>query len=587
MTQIRLTTYLGISTLTAMLLAILAVGVSEVHSFDVFWQLQNGRYMVETLSFIRSDIFTLAADVPRYEHTWLHSLILYGLYLFKGYGAISVFKGVLVAATAGVLMLIARRKQASWVAISVCLPVFLLTSGGWLERPQLWTFLFFAVFVCWLESYVSSPSWRVFWLLPLAILWGNLHAGSILALALVVAYLVGETGQSLFTRRFSLFTSGRLSLLLVGVLLAGLVNPYPMRWLDTLLGSYSLGASVDGAGKVTGSNLAVFNMDWTPTTYQNQPLFFYAMVVTGVILLLGWRRLKFSDICLLAGLSLMGFKLVRHVPFFYMGMIAILPVYLDQIAEPFRARLPVMLRTIAGIAVCVLAAASFWTLWQANYKVYGLFNSGLRAWHYPVEATDFVTEHKLAKNIYNTYDWGGYMAFKLYPDYLMFWDGRQNSEEMFNLGWNVMAGKPDWEQILDRFDVKTIVTRSSTIDTGQKYPLLDRLAVHPAWYLVFNGESSMVFVKRGSVADAWLEQYSRPKENMDNTILSEAKLMVGVNANRYMAWWEMAQIYAKRRQYRDALFALDQHISRTPQRNPAAERMRSQIAQVLNAAGNK
>ena len=47
-----------------------------------------------------------------------------------------------------------------------------------------------------------------------------------------------------------------------------------------------------------------------------------------------------------------------------------------------------------------------------------------------IAAGEFVEEHKLARNIYNTYDWGGYMAFKLFPDYLMFWDGRQDSAEM-------------------------------------------------------------------------------------------------------------------------------------------------------------
>jgi hypothetical protein len=63
-----------------MVFAVLAVAISEVHSFDVFWQLQSGRYIWESQSMIHSDLFTLAADVPRSEHTWLHSLILLGLY---------------------------------------------------------------------------------------------------------------------------------------------------------------------------------------------------------------------------------------------------------------------------------------------------------------------------------------------------------------------------------------------------------------------------------------------------------------------------------------------------------------------------
>ena len=208
----------------------------------------------------------------------------------------------------------------------------------------------------------------------------------------------------------------------------------------------------------------------------------------------------------------------------------------------------------------------------------------MREWHYPIAATEFVQENKLTKNIYNTYDWGGYMAFKLYPEYLMFWDGRQNSAEMFQLGWNVMAGKPNWKEILQRFDVNTIVTRASTIDTGQKYPLLDRLSESDDWHLVFNSESSMIFVRSGSVHPIWLKRHERPKEQIDNTVLSEANLMIRYNAGRYMAWWEMAQIYMKRKQYARAKFALEQHMARSPQHNPNAERMYKQLLLRLNSS---
>jgi hypothetical protein len=583
----RIATYLGIGLLFTMLFAILAVAISEVHSFDVFWQLQNGRYMVDTMSMIRTDLFTLMADVPRHEHTWLHSLILYGLYTIAGYGTISVLKGVVIATTAGCLVLAARRREASWAAITLVLPLFLLTAFGWLERPQIWTFLCSALFIWWLEVYLSKPSWRILWLLPLALFWGNVHAGSILALALVFAYLVGETGQSLIEKRFLWLVPGRLSGLLAGVLLASLANPYPALWFQTLLGSYNLGAKIDSAGKVTGSTTAVLNVDWTPTTYQNVPLFFYALGAAAVIMLLGWRRLKLSDVCLLAGLGLMGTKLVRHVPFFFMGMVAILPAYLDRIVEPLRLRLPVLYRKIALLAVFCVAAGSFWFLWQPTYKVYGVFNTGLRTWHYPIEATEFVKEHKLAKNIYNTYEWGGYMAFKLFPDYLMFWDGRQNSSEMFKLGWDVLTGKPDWEQILNKFDVNTIVIRSSSFDTGRKYSLLDRIAAHPDWYLVFNTESSMVFVKRGSVSDNWLSKYAFSKKKMDDTILSEAHLNVKYNANRYMAWWEMAKIYTRRKEYKKALFTLNQHLARSPKRYPTAVKLHGHLTRVVYGAGSK
>lgn len=573
--------YAGAAILLASLFAIFAVAVSEVHSFDVFWQLQSGKYMVETKAFIRNDLFTLASESPRYEHTWLHSLILYATYLCSGYAGISVLKGLLVLATAVFLSLAARQRQASFTAISLCLPFYLLTSGGWLERPQLWTFLCFSIFVFALERFSRQPSWWILLLMPLALFWSNAHAGSILSMAILAAYLVGGLGQAIYERRLRAAGIEKLVVLAAGVFAMGLISPYPSKWMSTLLASHNLGAKVDASGKAVGDMTAVYNMDWTPTTFQQEPLFFYAIGVSVFVVLLGWRKIKLSDLCLLAGLALMGQKLVRHIPFFYMGMIAILPVYLDQTIKMLVNRLPELWRKVATAILLCCAVAFFWHYYQPLYFTYGTFKTGLRSWHYPIEATEFVEQHKLPKNIYNTYDWGGYMAWKLFPEYKVFWDGRQTSRDMFKLGWQVMAGRPDWEQILEQFDVRTIVSRASTIDTGQKYPLLDRLRASPDWSLVFNTESSMVFVRNDSVPVNWLKQYTRPKERMDDTILSEAHLMIKYNANRYMAWWEMAQIYTRRKQYKNALFAVQQHLARSPRQSPAAIQLQQQLVMAM------
>jgi hypothetical protein len=581
MSLTRATKYSALSVLAAMLIAILAVAISQVHSFDVFWQLEAGKYMAQTRSFIYTDTFTLMKDVPRYEHTWLHSLILYGSWLLGGYAAISVLKGVLITMTLAVLAWTAARRGASLPAIALVLPAYILTSGGWLSRPQLWTFICFAIFVAALEHYLRHRCRHVFWLVPLALFWSNAHAGSVLAIAILAAYLVGESAQALWQKRFRCAGIGKLAILAGAVFAAGMVSPYPSRWFNTLLQAKDLGAKVDAAGKVSGSATAVFNMDWTPTTFQQDPVFFYAMGVVAAIMLLGWRRLRLADLCLLLGLSLMGLKLIRHIPFFYMGAIAICPAYLDAAVEPLKKRLPDLYRSVAALVILCLAAGLFAWDYRPLYRVYGAFNTGLREWHYPVEATEFLVEHKLPKNIYNTYDWGGYLAWQLYPDYLVFWDGRQNSPQMFQYGWNIMAGKPEWQQLLDQFKVNTIITRASTIDTGQRYPLLDRLALSPDWALVFNAESSMIFVRRGSVKDDWLHKYEKSKLKIQDTILSEALLMVSVNPNRYMAWWEMGLIYARRKQYANAVFALRQHLARAPMPNPAARKLLGQLEEAL------
>ncbi len=573
-----------IALLVAALLAILAVGVSVVHSFDVFWQLQSGRYMVETGAILDKDVFTLSPDDPRYEHCWLHDIALYLIYLVGGYKAISIWKGVTVLATTVLLIVAARFRNSSLTAILAALPLVFLTAGGWLERPQLWTFLCFAWFVFCLERYRKTKSRIIYLLFPVMVFWANAHSGAVLGLLVFLAYFAGDLANRLLQERRLGLTGGSRFLIGAAVAVLGAsLTPKATHWLNILRKAqvYGGGSVVKKSDEVVQHVTQTFNMDWTTTTFAMEPFFFYALGVAAVLAILTIKKIDFVDLFLLGGLAIMGLGLVRHIPFFYFGCLAILPRYLDHIADFLKRFIKAPWTHVVQVVLLVGIVFWFWWLYQPQYRIYGPFSTGLREWHYPIEATEFVKEHELPANIYNTYDWGGYMAWKLFPDYQVFWDGRQISTKMFQLGWTVMAGKPEWEQILNKFDVKTIVSRSSTIDTGQMYPFLDKIRAHKDWYLVFNDESSMVFVKRGSVPDAWLAKYAKPKIKMDDTILSEAHLMVSVNPKRYMAWWEMGKIYLKRKQYRNAHAAFRQHLMRSPRPQPQAQKIYKDLTEFL------
>ncbi len=559
--------------LFAALFLIFSIATAEIHSFDVFWQLQSGRYIVQTKSFIYQDIFTLAAEAPRFEHCWLHDVILYLAYLIGGYTSLSVLKGLVLGGTALVLVAAAWVRGAAWPSILLLLTPFLLSRGGWLARPQIWTFLLFAVFVLILERHRKSGGREIFLLFPLMILWVNLHAGAILAVPILVAYLVGE-GGSLAIKWSTLPAGAYKKIWIAGglVLLAFLFTPYTGEFFDTLFSAHKLGAGgVDAAGRSLTPITQMFNMDWRPTTFANDPYFYYAMAVAGVLMLLGWRRLSLTDLCLMGGLALMGLKLSRHTSFFFLGMVAILPIYADAVAEGLTARFQNRFRQILRGIATIGAAAIFVYFALPAYETYGLFRTGLRSWHYPMEAAEFVREHQLPPNMYNTYDWGGYLAWILYPEYQVFWDGRQDSPEMFNYGWRIMSGHPGWEGVLDKFGVKTIVSKACTVDSGQHYPLLDQLRESSQWALVFADESSLVFVRRDAVEENWLVQNRLPDERIDDTILSEARLLVQTEPQRYKGWWEIARIQMARRQYPEALFALENYLVRTPTRDPLAE----------------
>jgi len=576
----------GRELVTAGLLLILGLAASQVRSFDIFWQLQSGRYILETGHFIRSDLFTLAADAPRFEHCWLHDVLFYQVWKFTGYAGVSLFRGMLLAATAGVLVWTARLRGSSWPAVFCCLPFFLLTSSGWLARPQLWTFLGFALFVCLLERHRASGGRQVLWLLVPAVLWANLHAGFILSFALLAAWLVGESGA--LVNRWSRL--GRRDYLLLWAVLAGLVlatflTPYPEQFFRTLLASPNLGVSQNESGQAVGAFTALFNMDWRSTTFGQDRWFFYALALGGGGMLLGWRRFNLTDLCLLAGLTLMGLKLSRHTSFLFFALVAFLPAYLDAAMAPVARMLGARGRRVAVTAAVMLAGMAMVWLARPMVAISGFFELGLRQWHYPVRATEFIRQQRLPGNLYNTYDWGGYLAWKLFPRYRVFWDGRQNDAAMFRQGWRVMAGKKDWQQILDRHQVNTIVTRCLTMDTGQRYPLLDRLEKSDDWSLVYADDRSLVFVRRNAVAADWLRKHRLDKARIWQTLYSEARLSLAENPWRYKAWWEMARLDLRQRRHAEALDHLEQYLSRSPRPDPLAENYYRMLYPLIRRGG--
>lgn len=557
--------YLPAAILAVALLALFGLAAGEVHDYDIFWQLQSGRYMLESGSFIRSDLFSLAADVPRFEHCWLHDMVFYGVYALAGYAGVSLLKALLITATAGALVAVARQRQAGWAAIALIAPTpFLMTFWAWKERPQLWTYLFFALFLLLLERYRRSGGQSLWWLLLLTALWANLHAGAVLAVPLLLAQAVGEWGDRRLGR--STGSERQLWLATLFVPLALLATPYATALLETLVYAPQL-------GEASGQLSQLANIDWLPTTLAGYPGYFKALVFTGILLALNWRRVPLSDLLLLGGLAFMGVKLERHTPFFFFAMAALLPVYVKQLWQRLIDRIPgarhAPLRYGLLLLALLIAIYSARPAWQN----YGFLQPGLRSWHYPVAEAEFVCAERLPGNLFNSYGVGGYLMWTLYPDYRVFWDGRQDSAEMFRLGLLVSNARPGWEAVLERFGVNVIVHEACSQASGARFPLLDALGRSPDWALARTGESHVVFVRRRAVPPAWLRRFELPAGRLDETVFNAALRMLQESPLRPEALREVALIAARHENSSLARKALDRYLEVVPAARRAPEIM--------------
>jgi hypothetical protein len=109
---------------------------------------------------------------------------------------------------------------------------------------------------------------------------------------------------------------------------------------------------------------------------------------------------------------------------------------------------------------------------------------------YPVGALTWITQAQPVGNLFNEYNWGGYLVWTL-RDYPVFVDGRTDlfDQPLLETYQLTNAGGPGWQDRLDQFGVNLAL-----VETGSG--LARQLALNPAWENTYTDELAKVFVRR-------------------------------------------------------------------------------------------
>jgi len=90
--------------------------------------------------------------------------------------------------------------------------------------------------------------------------------------------------------------------------------------------------------------------------------------------------------------------------------------------------------------------------------------------------------------LYNSYDWGGYLIWRLYPAYPVYIDGRADvhGDAFIESFLNVYRAAPGWEQELARKDVHLVLIEPNA-------PLAAELGKNTNWQQVYQDKLSVMF----------------------------------------------------------------------------------------------
>ncbi len=300
---------------------------------------------------------SLAAGHQWIDQQWLSQGASYALYLVGGFGLLGLVNTFLLVSGVAGGVAAARRLGAPFPSVLVTLPVCILLIDPAREvRTQTFVIPLFMAVAYLLARDTRTPSRRVYWCLPLLVLWANLHGTVTLG-----AGLVGLRGLTVaWERRHSLLASARAwarpLALMLGAPVAILLTPYGLG----IIGYYR--------STMVGGSLRQAVMEWQPVT--SQPLI--AVAALGLAGLALWsfgrnpeRTTAWERIALVV-LAAGSVSVVRNVLFLGLFALMVVPVSLDLGGTRERSRGPqdhaLVNGVLLGLALLVACAAAVATL---------------------------------------------------------------------------------------------------------------------------------------------------------------------------------------------------------------------------------
>ncbi len=203
---------------------------------DLWWHLRTGELVAHS-GIPRHDIFSWTAHGrPWVAHEWLSELLIYEVRHWLGYGAdVALFSGATVAALALVYALARRRGAGAGLLLALVILASITLALFITVRPQIFTWLFFVVFVVVIERSEAEEAAPVWLLPPLMAVWVNLHLGFAYGLMTVVLWSLARGIRRLRGEAVDL----RTPLIFTALCFLAMLNPwgpaifvYPLRYVQ-------------------------------------------------------------------------------------------------------------------------------------------------------------------------------------------------------------------------------------------------------------------------------------------------------------------------------------------------------------------
>lgn len=499
---------------------------------DLPRQMQNGKDILQgNLDVITKNVYSyIEPDQPFANHHWLYGVFAYILNQTVGWNGMTIFKVIVLLLIVSILFWIAMRRNDFWLVAFFAVPTILILTSRTALRPEIFSYLFVVVFLYFLLDLQENPQHkRIFWLIPIQLLWVNLHLFFGVGIFMAAGFLFEKIVLNFKNLKDHVVIIKKLSIILALLLAVIFINPYG---LGGAIFSFQVNSSQDFP-------VSSAEINSLPNVLKAEPgfnnlsamLFFplsYLLALSFITaLMFRWIKKKplFANNFIFyflasLGSGLVSFFVIRALPFFGLFFLLAVSANLNDIfltvKEWLERKLFPKIKNGIGI-VCIVSLVIIISCLGLflNGRIIAERGLGLDRWS--ESSARFFQEQGLRGPIFNDTDVGSYLIGSLYPKERVFADNRFGdaySASFFRDIYLPMIRDEDkWHEGLEKYGFNVLFFYHYDAVNGIRDFLYRRIH-DPAWAWVYADRFTMILVKSSP----------ENKEVIDNFIITDENL---------------------------------------------------------------
>lgn len=475
----------GVVIYSFLLASLFILSIFRITDNDVWWHLKTGGLIFNTHSIPRADVFSYTIfGKPWLAFEWLAQVLLYIVYKIGGLSALTLFKAFVVALIFSHTVRSHRSRDHFLAAVIIGLG-FLIMRDGLRERPQLFTYFFVAAY-----TFALRTKKRPLFLIPMMqVAWANMHGpASLIGIGIVGLYTIFDDALHA-ERKIALF---------LGTAAAFFITPHAYKNAEYIYVFFR-----DGFNKLI--------LEYRPPVFSGTyaPYFLFLGLAAAAAV---WRLYRFfgsggretdhfRDALIIIFGAAGSLAAIRNIPVF--ALLAA-PIVIETISDIFpRFSITELAeKNKVSAALCGVLLALFLYGGARALDPAGKYAFGIGDAHKARHAADFLIGNGIKGPVFNDYDFGGYMIWRLYPTEKVFVDGRLVEYGASFVERSFYFWKPEvWDDLEKEYKFNAAVIAQ------ENYYSCKYLDDRPDWTLVYWDDGALVYLKDNKLNSPLIRKY--------------------------------------------------------------------------------